>query len=86
MTTNLEFGDWIPAGYQIRRARRPERTAPAWARSHAAIGAKLLAAATRRARVAYLFWCVGLTAKETAAELAMSTKAVERILDRLRRL
>ena len=86
LTPNLEFGDWIPAGFQVHRARRPSRTSPAWARSHDEIGRKLLAAATRRARVAYLFWCVGLTAKETAAELSMSTKAVECVLQRLRKL
>ena len=72
-------------GFQIKKIRRPRKDAPEWASSLKAIENHLFLPQRRRVRITYLFWVVGLNAREVAGETGETVRAVERVLDRLRR-
>jgi hypothetical protein len=82
---NLEFGgNWIPAGFQVRKVRRPQKDVPAWANNDVALRSRILSPAMRLYRIANLYWCCGWNAREVGEELGMSTGAVKTAIIRLK--
>jgi hypothetical protein len=78
-------GDWIPDGFQVRKVRRPKKNVPTWANSDKKLKMRIFGPAMRRYRIAYLYWRVGMSAREVADELRTTEDAVEQVLTRLRR-
>lgn len=72
------------AGYQTSKLRRPAKLVPPWARNLKRIQEHILAPARHRVRVAYLYYCLGWTAGEVAADLETTEGAVRQILRRMR--
>jgi len=85
-TSAEEFkNDWIPDGFQITKIRRPKKNAPKWARSQSGIAMRVLGKRGQmRLRVAYLYWMVGLNAREIAGILNKSKKDIYNIIYTLR--
>ena len=74
------------AGVQIRRIRRPRKMIPDWARSETQMRVHILAPALRRYRIAYLYYMVGMSARETAEELQTTANAVMHVIRKVNRL
>jgi hypothetical protein len=84
LTSTAEFqGDYIPRGFQTKRARRPRKEVPMWANSDSALKKRILGRALRRYWIAYLYWRVGLTAREVAEELGIKISAVKSVIYKL---
>lgn len=82
--SSTEFkGDWIPEGFQIRKIRRPRKNIPDWANNDKALKMRIFGPAMRRYRIAYLYWRVGMSAREVAEELKISRKQVEKVVYQL---
>lgn len=73
------------ASMQLRRVRQPRKAAPPWAGTQAAIDAYLLRRAKHRAKVAYLYWCLGWTARDIAAETHESEAGIKQLVYRMKR-
>jgi len=81
----LEFhGDFIPAGFQVEKIRRPRKEVPAWAHSDAELRKTIIGPALRRYRIAYLYWRCGWNSREVAEELDISRSAVEQVIHNLK--
>jgi hypothetical protein len=84
--SSQEFkGDWIPDGFQVRKIRRPRKNVPTWANSDKKLKMRIFGPAMRRYRIAYLYWRVGMSAREVAEEVDTTTKNIYRILSDLRK-
>jgi len=81
-----EFGDWIPDGYQVKRARRPKKRVPEWANDDEEMKRRLVGPAVRVWHACNLYWRLGLTAREVAGELRTSEGAVRQIIHRVTRM
>ena len=93
---SLDGNDKFIQGYQIGKPRTYARKIPTWARNKTEIRKILLrafpklntsstqrAAAGRWSRAIYLYFSLGYTRKQTAAEMGLTQKATQRILDRI---
>jgi hypothetical protein len=72
-------------GFQIRRIRRPRKNVPPWANDMKSLRKRVLGRAMVRLKIAYLYWRIGLNAREVAAELGITRRAVTETLARLKR-
>lgn len=70
-------------GVQIKRIRRPRKPLPVWANDDHSLRLHILGPALRRYRIAYLYWRVGMSAREVADEIETTVKAVENVVHKL---
>lgn len=87
--TALEFmTDWVPEGFEDKRARRPKKAVPDWVMDDKQVMDKICKNARFKYNIIYLHWRLGWTAKEIAEQLLGSAKkfhAIELILFKLRK-
>lgn len=78
-------GDWTPEGNQVTKIRRPKKEVPVWARSRVHLLKRIMGdKMMRHYQIAYLFWFLGLSAPEVAAEVHMDVRQIEGILYELK--
>ncbi len=73
-------------GFQVKRQRRPRKHIPEWAMDDRSLRLAILFPALRRYRIAYLYWHLGLSAKEVAEEIGITQGSVESVIHNLTRL
>lgn len=78
-------GDWIPEGFQVKKVRRPRKNIPLWANSDKKLKMRIFSPAMRRYRIAYLYWRVGMSAREVADDVGATINAVECVIKELKR-
>lgn len=69
-------GNWIPEGFQVKKVRRPRKNIPVWANSDKKLKMRVFRRAMRRYRIAYLYWRVGMSAREVADEMRLNKQQV----------
>jgi hypothetical protein len=76
--------EFIPEGFQTKKVGQRKRKVPAWALDNRFFIHVFGDAAMKRARVAYLFWRVGMTESQIAAETKFSEKYIRNVINKLR--
>lgn len=84
--SGTEFkGNWIPAGFQIKKIRRPRKTIPSWANKDSTLIARALGPQViRRIRVSYLYWRCNWNTREIAEELSTTVNAVKCLIKKMK--
>ena len=83
--SSQEFkGNWIPDGFQVRKIRRPRKNVPIWANSDKKLKMRIFGSAMRRYRIAYLYWRVGMSAREVSEEVGGTVNAIKLIIRNLK--
>jgi hypothetical protein len=73
-------------GVQVQRIRRPQKQRrPPWAWNEKDLRKQLIGPALRRYRIAYMYWLVGMNAREIAEEMKTTTNAIECVIHKLNR-
>lgn len=70
-------------GVQIKKVRRPRKRPPAWVFNVRKLRKRIFRPALRRYRIAYLYWHVGLNAREIAETMKMKKKNVEAVIHKI---
>jgi hypothetical protein len=84
--SSQEFkGNWIPDGFQVRKIRRPRKNVPTWANSDKKLKMRIFGPAMRRYRIAYLYWRVGMSAREVSEEVGGSLDSINNVIKYLKR-
>jgi len=79
-------GPWLPTGFQVTKVRHPRKRVPRWAGSASSLALYVLGTEGRfRFKVAYLYWIVGMSAREIAESTKKSQKSIRNILYKLLR-
>jgi len=69
-------GSWIPEGFQVKKIRRPRKDIPLWANNDKKLKLRIFKSAMRRYRIAYLYWRVGMNAREISLEMHIKKQQV----------
>jgi hypothetical protein len=76
--------EFVPEGFQTKKVGQRKRKVPAWALDNRFFIHVLGEAAMNRARVAYLYWRVGMTESQIAAETKFSENYIRNVINKLR--
>ncbi len=87
-TDNAELRGLFAAieGFQIRKPRHPRKHIPQWALDDHSLRMTIIFPALRRYRIAYLYWHLGLSAREVAQEIGISRSSVDNVIHKLSKL
>lgn len=75
--------EYIPDNFQVKKVGQKKRKVPAWALNNRFFLHVFGEDAMKRARVAYLFWRVGLTPSQIEHETKWSEKSIRNIINKL---
>ena len=76
--------EFVPQGFQTKKVGQRKRRVPAWPLDNRFFIHVFGEAAMKRARVAYLFWRVGMTESQIAAETKFSENYIRNVINKLR--
>jgi hypothetical protein len=76
--------EYIPYGFQKKKVGQKKRAVPAWALDNRFFLHVFGEAAMKRARVAYLYWRVGMTPSKIAEETKFSENFIRNVINKLR--